>query len=576
MKKTQIAYRYLALMFVAVFVSITAITSIKPEIAEAATDYSSISLVEKARAWVMGRAISECIASSDSQEDAEDGSEFENENRSESDMNKGKWLNDGEQVTGGEWSADIVEGDSDDAVMFCDQAAEKMLDLMGYSAKDALCEMNDLAGKEVWERERGDCRSGTGDFDFNEGENSETDTNIWNRLFAKWMGVSKVEDALTNGMRYLIYRENFFQECSRDHGKQWNSPREWASGDTEDKYTYKLKWNLNRTDGNTAGADKDWYVVSGGNDNQKKVWIDGFKMLFQDDNATCEQLAERINDHADDYLTELQASIDDGNTDTPGGGTGNNEPTCQSEGGAAAWFLCEILEVADRFIAFLDRQISSLLFIDRDVFDNETIDTAWSTMRNLALLILVPMMMFMVIGTALNFGPFDPYTVKKALPRMFVAVILISISLPLTQFAVQVSNAAGQGLGNIILSASPNEVKYLSDIFSDGGGATNETLGWGVIVAGLAGFAVAGIGALLSLGLVTIAGLLIGFIVLVMRQVLLIALMVIAPLAILVWIFPGNDKLWGVWKGTFIAMLLMYPIIAVLLATGKFVAGILG
>jgi hypothetical protein len=61
-----------------------------------------------------------------------------------------------------------------------------------------------------------------------------------------------------------------------------------------------------------------------------------------------------------------------------------------------------------------------------------------------------------------------------------------------------------------------------------------------------------------------------------MRQVLLVALIVIAPIAILAWIFPGNDKLWGIWKTTFIAMLMMYPLISILIAAGKFVAGISG
>lgn len=291
---------------------------------------------------------------------------------------------------------------------------------------------------------------------------------------------------------------------------------------------------------------------------------------------SCGEVAGIARNNAEAYGRWLQEHADaPGDNDGTNGG-GETEPSCESEGGPGAWFMCWVIEAIDRFISILDRQIQSLLYIDKDVYDNDTIDEAWGTMRNLALLILVPMMMFMVIGTALNFGPFDPYTVKKALPRMFVAVIFIVLSLPVTQFGIQLSNAVGQGLGNIIISASPQDVRYLSDVFSEADGNSQETLGWITIVAGIGGWAIGAAGALISFGLVAIVGLLIGFCTLVLRQVLLILLIVIAPLAILAWIFPGNDKLWGLWKGTFIAMLLMYPIIAMLLASGKFVAGILG
>jgi hypothetical protein len=61
-----------------------------------------------------------------------------------------------------------------------------------------------------------------------------------------------------------------------------------------------------------------------------------------------------------------------------------------------------------------------------------------------------------------------------------------------------------------------------------------------------------------------------------MREVLIVTIIVVAPLAILAWVFPGNDKIWALWKTTFIAMLMMYPLISLLIASGKFVASIAG
>lgn len=580
MKKTQKLYRFTTLAFASLLLGTLLFTAAKPEIAYAVNNFSELSLRKKAEVWLMGRAVAKCIAIYG----------FENENKSESDMDNGKWLNDGNKINAGEWAADIVEGKSDDEETHCDQSAAKTLDLMGYSAKDALCKMNDLAGHTIWEREKGsDCASGTGDFDFNEHDdkNDEKDTWIWNRLFVDWMGVKNPEDALNEGMEYIIYTETFYQECSEDHGEGWGTPREWKSGDKEDKYTYKLNWNLNRDDGNNGGADKEWYVTSSSDDKEKWVGVGGYNLLLpkQDlDWAKCKDLASRINARADNYLADLKTAQDAGNTpnstdsNTDGDSlSGDTDPTCESEGGAMAWIFCGLGRVIDGGIGLLDGWVNDLLFIDSTRYRDDNVADAWAVMRNIALLILVPMMMFMVIGTALNFGPFDPYTVKKSLPRMMVAVIFIVLSLPITQFGVQISNAFGQGLGNIIQNAAPTSATSMSEILNQNKTGATEAGFMGLVAVGV-GVAVGSITimVLLSFAVTTFAALLIGFVILVMRQVLVISLMVLAPLAILSWIFPGNDKLWGIWKGTFIAMLLMYPIIAILIASGRFVAGLFG
>lgn len=296
---------------------------------------------------------------------------------------------------------------------------------------------------------------------------------------------------------------------------------------------------------------------------------------------SCNEAIERIRDTAPKYAAYVKANqgkLTGSTTEDTNTTTNEPDPTCESESGSLGWLFCGILGIMDGAIDFLDQTINNLLFINSDTYDNNGIKDAWAIMRNIALLLLVPMMIFMVIGTALNFGPFDPYTVKKALPRMFVATIFIVISLPITTFAVQLSNTVGQGLGNLIVSAAPSDVNSLRDVFASSGSSTSgET---GLFTGAVVGAAVAGVAGVLTLGIfgsfaiVTIVALLIGFVILVMRQVLIVMLMVIAPIAILVWIFPGNDKLWGIWKTTFIAMLMMYPIISMLLASGRFVAGI--
>lgn len=329
-----------------------------------------------------------------------------------------------------------------------------------------------------------------------------------------------------------------------------------ASGQNEIK-TYRLK------SGVMEDKKFDGTYYKSGNDVNKA------------DDLTCEDFAKYTRDYAADYAAwakenpELLASIN-----SESDSSGNSAPSCESEGGPLGWLLCAVINALDGFIKFLDISINRLLFINEDIYNSESIAASWAVIRNIALFILVPMMMFMVIGTAIGVGPFDAYTVKKSLPRMLIAAIFIVLSLPITQFGVELSNAVGQGIGNLILSASPNKIESIGQIINESG--KDDTFG-GLVAGGVTGAALFGgltIGIIGSFALVTALALLLGFVILVMRQVLVLLLVVIAPLAILVWIFPGNDKLWALWKTTFIAMLLLYPIIAILIASGRFVAGI--
>lgn len=258
--------------------------------------------------------------------------------------------------------------------------------------------------------------------------------------------------------------------------------------------------------------------------------------------------------------------------------------TCESQGGSLAWMLCPVLVLLDNGIDFLSNSVESLLLVDASKYNDPSIVQTWRVMRNVALLLLVPMMLLMVIGTALEFGPFDAYTVRKALPRMLFAVVFITLSLYITQFLVNVSNVVGTGVQGIVLSATDSP-KSLADTYSAAGGALFSTIAAGGAIGGgayvvLSAGAGSGIGALLgllgSLALVTFVALLIAYLVLVIRELLIIVLIIAAPLAILVWIFPDNDKMWKIWKSTFTALLMMFPLIMLLIASGKLFANIIG
>ncbi len=256
---------------------------------------------------------------------------------------------------------------------------------------------------------------------------------------------------------------------------------------------------------------------------------------------------------------------------------GNNidDDSCESESGVLGWIICPILDLFDKGIEALDNQVESLLETKTEPFETGGgLHQAWATVRNLAYLILVPIMLVMVIGTALGFDFISAYTVKRALPRLVIAAIFISLSWEITTFLIEVTNAVGKGVLGIMTTPFEDTIPTsLADVFNDSGIA----LGFGAILGFAAAVKIFGgalVGILMLYAAGAFLGLLVGFFLLALRQLLIIVLVMLSGLAILSWIFPGNDKLWKLWWNSFSKLLFVFPIIMVLIGAGRIFAGL--
>lgn len=281
-------------------------------------------------------------------------------------------------------------------------------------------------------------------------------------------------------------------------------------------------------------------------------------------------------------VLELVNPVSGAPTTTPppgsGGETGVTEDdSCEATGGVMAWIICPVIKLLDAGIGYLDTKIGELLEVPPGRLSTPEMQAAQKRIRNFAYIILVPIMLVMVISTALGFEFISAYTVKKALPRLVIAAIFIAVSPQITGFLIDLTNAVGKGIAGLILQPLlGTSTASLSSILNPGQGAATSA-GVGIFAVGAAiviGPAI--IGMLLSYAFVTFVVLFIAFAILGIRQVLILMLALLAPLAILSWIFPGNDKLWKIWWGTFTKLLLLFPIIAILIASGKAFASMVG
>lgn len=266
----------------------------------------------------------------------------------------------------------------------------------------------------------------------------------------------------------------------------------------------------------------------------------------------------------------------------PGGGGGGpapEEPSCSNApdtgGISLRWIVCPIMEFLDSGVNFLDTELQKLLLVDDPTDEtyaaNAALHDSWGRMRNIALIILIPIMLVMVIGTAVGVNWLDAYTVRRAMPRFLIAIIFISISWYITGFLINLTNIVGTGILGLMTRSFGGPSSHLSDYISMQAGITT-TLGSLAIFGGLIATGSVTFMIILSYAFVALMILLIGFVLLTIRQLLILALVLFAPLAILSWIFPGNDKLWKLWWGTFSKLLLMFPLIMILVGAGKIFA----
>lgn len=240
---------------------------------------------------------------------------------------------------------------------------------------------------------------------------------------------------------------------------------------------------------------------------------------------------------------------------------------CETSWNPLSWFMCPLIFLFQEAVNLFDKQINDMLDIKtNDYFGSSTkagqgFKQVWSNMRTISLAILVIAGLIMIISTAIGIGVFDAYTVKKIFPRLMIAIIGISISWPLVIFIIEASNALGLGVRGII--QAPFKDAFDSAVKLGGG---QQTLG--VAAIGIAGMAFGTIG-LLSMVATAFLAALLAFLVLVLRQIVVIFLAIMAPVAIAAYVLPNTQKYSKLWWETFSKTLLAFPIISGFIAIGR-------
>lgn len=165
---------------------------------------------------------------------------------------------------------------------------------------------------------------------------------------------------------------------------------------------------------------------------------------------------------------------------------------------------------------------------------------------------------------------FDAYSVKKILPRLVIAVIGIQLSWIIFTNVIYFVSILAYGIEGLIYAPFGGVSKLtLANILATGNG----TSGLFAALVGAGGLGAIGaalsLGGVVSLAFTCLLAIFIGFTMLVLRRVLIIFLLVLAPVALVAWIIPGTEKYWKLWWESFSKLLLLYPMILGVVAVGR-------
>lgn len=261
------------------------------------------------------------------------------------------------------------------------------------------------------------------------------------------------------------------------------------------------------------------------------------------------------------------------------------------------WVICPVVNTLVDAVDWLDKLITAQMVVDtKPIFGNSggsceydknnTKDvqsciayrSAWVSFRNIALGILLIAGLVVLISQALGLEILDAYTIRKILPRLLIVAVGITLSWTLMRFLVELTNDLGYGIRNLIYAPFEELPKKLDFTFG-GEGITHYLFGGGILsAAAVTGvtvwIAAGGAGVILSFAGTALLAVAIALIVLILREMVIILFIIIAPIAIVMYVLPNTEKYYKFWWESFSKALLMFPFIAALIATGRVFAGL--
>ncbi|HEY6736884.1 MAG TPA: hypothetical protein VI322_04180, partial [Candidatus Saccharimonadia bacterium] len=236
--------------------------------------------------------------------------------------------------------------------------------------------------------------------------------------------------------------------------------------------------------------------------------------------------------------------------------------TCDAGNGGLTWIICAAI---DHLLAWVDWVRDNVIIpllktkpLDQNDPQWTNVYHFWTIMRNIASVCFILLFLVVIFGTAIGY---DNYTIKKTLPRLVAAAILMPLSWYVCVLVTDVGVVLGGGLislGNNLINPPP-AIDFNTPFTAAVYGGSGLLLG----LTGVVALTQLTSAVLVSVGLF-FAGI---FFALAWRNVLEIICIVASPLAYLLFVLPATKKYYDLWWKTLWTVSLLYA---------EYVAGVEG
>jgi len=248
--------------------------------------------------------------------------------------------------------------------------------------------------------------------------------------------------------------------------------------------------------------------------------------------------------------------------------------SCDVQG--IGWIICPVSNWLADGIDFMYSALQEFLKTKplETTNQNSGIYLAWVIMRNISNVAFIVAFLVIIYSQLTSVG-ISNYGVKKMIPRLVIAAVLVNLSFTICAILLDLSNIAGyafqdafMGIKNTISTVGENTSTWTwSEVIST-------ALSNGALAVGAITFTTELLPMLVPAA--TLAGLTLLLILLIMaaRQALIIILIIISPLAFVCYLLPGTEKWFKKWRDSFLTMLVFFPAFSVVFG-GAQLAGIL-
>ena len=284
-------------------------------------------------------------------------------------------------------------------------------------------------------------------------------------------------------------------------------------------------------------------------------------------------------DNTGGYIGGGSTTDDTDSSATAGSGDGETD-ACYSGSGAMGWIICPVTAAVSGVGNWAWEIIEkNFLVIDTNgLFGNSGVNSAWGTIRDIANIAFIIVVLVIIFSQLTGVG-IDNYGIKKMLPKIIVAAVLVNLSLIICQLCVEVSNIVGQSVRSWLTNLAPTAGAGMGAV---GSGMLGVALGAGgmglyaLLNGTTLGGAFAALGlAVLGIVIVIVFAILVLYIILVIREAGVVLLIIISPIALTCRILPNTEKLYKKWFDLFKAVLVVYPLCSFMIGAGQLAGSIL-